>query len=181
MGRPLLTPAYSISTLLSPAWAAVRSRRERPAISMRRIAPSCWNRWDSTPASISKRLGSCASGLKPGCRAKPFLAWSRALACRRRSYERLSPRHDDSNKLKFRTPMIKIPTQQIPGFYHRRIGDIVVTAISDGYLDAPMTVAHGLPTQEAEKILTDACRPRIPRISVNCFAVYSGGRLALIE
>ena len=77
--------------------------------------------------------------------------------------------------------MIKVPTQQIPGFYHRRIGDIVVTAISDGYLDAPMTVAHGLPTEEAEKILTEACRPRVPRISVNCFAVYSGGRLALIE
>ena len=25
---------------------------------------------------------------------------------------------------------------QIPGVYRRRIGDIVVTAISDGYLDA---------------------------------------------
>ena len=31
--------------------------------------------------------------------------------------------------------MIQIPTGQIPGFYHRRIGDIVVTALSDGYLD----------------------------------------------
>jgi glyoxylase-like metal-dependent hydrolase (beta-lactamase superfamily II) len=77
--------------------------------------------------------------------------------------------------------MIKVPTQQIPGFYHRRIGDIVVTAISDGYVDAPMTVAHGLPPAEAEQILTDACRPLIPRISVNCFAVYSAGRLGLIE
>ena len=25
--------------------------------------------------------------------------------------------------------------QQIPGVYHRRIGDIVVTAIADGFLD----------------------------------------------
>ncbi len=77
--------------------------------------------------------------------------------------------------------MIIIPTQQIPGFYHRRIGDIVVTAISDGYLDAPLTVAYGVPKEEAEKILTDACLPPVPRISVNCFAVYSAERLALIE
>ena len=31
--------------------------------------------------------------------------------------------------------MVTVPAQQIPGFYHRRIGDIVVTALSDGYLD----------------------------------------------
>ena len=29
-----------------------------------------------------------------------------------------------------------VPSAQIPGVYQRRIGDIVVTAISDGYLDA---------------------------------------------
>ena len=27
------------------------------------------------------------------------------------------------------------PVKQVPGVYHRRIGDIVVTAISDGHLD----------------------------------------------
>ena len=32
------------------------------------------------------------------------------------------------------------PAQQIPGVYHRRIGDIVVTAISDGYLDRKSVV-----------------------------------------
>ena len=32
-------------------------------------------------------------------------------------------------------PMIKPPQSQIPGVYHRRVGDIVVTAISDGFLD----------------------------------------------
>ena len=31
--------------------------------------------------------------------------------------------------------MVQAPTHQIPGVYHRRIGDIVVTALSDGYLD----------------------------------------------
>jgi hypothetical protein len=30
------------------------------------------------------------------------------------------------------------PAAQIPGVYHRRIGDIVVTTISDGYLDGTL-------------------------------------------
>ena len=34
--------------------------------------------------------------------------------------------------------MIKVPQQQIPGIYHRRVGDIVVTAISDGFLDGAL-------------------------------------------
>ena len=29
--------------------------------------------------------------------------------------------------------MIQAPTHQIPGVYHRRIGDIIVTALLDGY------------------------------------------------
>ena len=32
------------------------------------------------------------------------------------------------------------PAQQIPGIYHRKIGDIVVTAISDGFLDGDLSV-----------------------------------------
>ena len=34
--------------------------------------------------------------------------------------------------------MTSQPAQQIPGVYHRRIGDVVVTAISDGYLDGTL-------------------------------------------
>ncbi len=72
------------------------------------------------------------------------------------------------------------PAQQIPGFYHRRVGDIVVTALSDGYLDSTLAVMHVEPA-EAERILKDAFRPSPPRISINAFLVYSAGRLALIE
>jgi glyoxylase-like metal-dependent hydrolase (beta-lactamase superfamily II) len=60
------------------------------------------------------------------------------------------------------------------------VGDIVVTALSDGYLDAPyaaMRIAEG----DAAQILAREFRRAPPRISVNCFAVHSGGRLALIE
>src|SRR5580704_13623366 len=60
------------------------------------------------------------------------------------------------------------PTQQIPGAYHRKIGDIVVTAISDGDLDA------------AHKLLRDAFRPA-RRTSVNAFLIHSKGRLAIVD
>ena len=36
--------------------------------------------------------------------------------------------------------MIKVPQQQIPGVYHHRVGDILVTAISDGFLDGSLDV-----------------------------------------
>ena len=76
--------------------------------------------------------------------------------------------------------MAQVPTQQIPGVYHRRIGDIVVTALSDGYLDGSVEVLQNIAVPEAERILTDAFRPG-RRTSVNCYLVHSAGRLALIE
>jgi glyoxylase-like metal-dependent hydrolase (beta-lactamase superfamily II) len=73
-----------------------------------------------------------------------------------------------------------VPDKQVPGVYHRRIGSIVVTALSDGYLDAPYSVMRMAP-QDAEAILASHFRPSPPRIAVNAFAIYSGDRLALIE
>ena len=45
------------------------------------------------------------------------------------------------------------PTQQIPGVYHRKIGDIVVTAISDGYLDGNLEVMRNVDLEKAHQIL----------------------------
>jgi glyoxylase-like metal-dependent hydrolase (beta-lactamase superfamily II) len=77
--------------------------------------------------------------------------------------------------------MVAVPTRQIPGVYQRRIGDIVVTAISDGYLDGVYEFMREITPQDAESILKSAFRPAPPRISVNCFLIYSAGRLALVE
>jgi glyoxylase-like metal-dependent hydrolase (beta-lactamase superfamily II) len=73
-----------------------------------------------------------------------------------------------------------VPRSQIPGVYHRRIGDIVVTALSDGYLDGAVEVMQNITPPDATQLLTDAFRPG-RRTSVNCYLVYSAGRLALIE
>jgi len=72
------------------------------------------------------------------------------------------------------------PTQQIAGVYHRRIGDIVVTAISDGYLDGTLDVMRNVDLEKARQTLSDAFRPA-RRTSVNTFLIHSKGRIAIID
>lgn len=72
------------------------------------------------------------------------------------------------------------PAQQIAGVYHRRIGDIVVTAISDGYLDGTLDVMRNVDLEQARRILTDAFRPA-RRTSVNTFLIHSKGRVAIVD
>lgn len=76
--------------------------------------------------------------------------------------------------------MIKAPQQQIPGVYHRRVGDVVVTAISDGFLDGTLDVLRNISQDEARRILADNFRPA-RRTAVNAFLIWSAGRLALID
>jgi len=72
------------------------------------------------------------------------------------------------------------PAAQIPGVYHRRIGDIVVTTISDGYLDGTLDVMRNVDLDKARQILTDAFRPA-RRTSVNTFLIHSKGRTAIVD
>ena len=69
---------------------------------------------------------------------------------------------------------------QIPGVYHRKIGDIVVTAISDGYLDGTLDVMRNVDLDKARQILTEAFRPA-RRTSVNTFLIRSKGRTAIVD
>ena len=62
---------------------------------------------------------------------------------------------------------MSVPSSQIPGVYRRRVGDIVVTAISDGYLDASYEFMRNISAPEIEQILKESYRPAPPRISVN--------------
>jgi glyoxylase-like metal-dependent hydrolase (beta-lactamase superfamily II) len=76
--------------------------------------------------------------------------------------------------------MKNAPTTQMPGVYHRRVGDIIVTAINDGFLDGNLEVLRNITEDEARQILTAHFRP-IRRTQVNAFLIWSAGRLALIE
>jgi hypothetical protein len=71
--------------------------------------------------------------------------------------------------------MVQVPTRQIPGVYHRRIGDIVVTALSDGYLDGTVDVLQNIASDDALRVLSENFWPG-RRTSVNCYAVFSAGR-----
>ena len=75
---------------------------------------------------------------------------------------------------------MQAPQQQIPGVYHRRVGDIVVTAISDGFLDGTLEVLRNIDHEEARQILADNFRPA-RRTQVNAYLIHSAGRLALME
>ncbi len=77
--------------------------------------------------------------------------------------------------------MIAAPTAQIPGIYRRKIGDVVVTAVSDGYVDVAYEMMRVITPADAEAILRGAFRPAPPRLSVNCFVIHSAGRVGLID
>ena len=72
------------------------------------------------------------------------------------------------------------PAQQIPGIYHRKIGDIIVTAVSDGYLDGSLDVMRNVDLDAAHRVLKDAFRPA-RRTSVNAFLIQSKGRTAIVD
>jgi glyoxylase-like metal-dependent hydrolase (beta-lactamase superfamily II) len=76
--------------------------------------------------------------------------------------------------------MRETPLRQIPPVYHRRIGDITVTAVSDGTLERTHEMMINVPEDEAKRRLAAAARSAFV-ISVNAFLIRSGDRLALVE
>jgi glyoxylase-like metal-dependent hydrolase (beta-lactamase superfamily II) len=77
--------------------------------------------------------------------------------------------------------MANLPEKQVPGVHHRRVGDIIVTAVSDGFLDGSMAVLRNIKADEAARMLTEAFRPVPRRTSVNCFLIRAGNRTALVD
>ncbi len=77
--------------------------------------------------------------------------------------------------------MAQHPTQQVPAIMHRRIGDITVTTVSDGFLDGSMAVLQNITQEESSQMLRDAFRPVPRRTTVNCFIIQSAGRVALVD
>jgi glyoxylase-like metal-dependent hydrolase (beta-lactamase superfamily II) len=72
------------------------------------------------------------------------------------------------------------PDRQIPGVYHRRIGDIVVTALSDGFFVTDREMTRNLPEDERNRALKAAFRETLI-FSVNAFVIHANGRTALLE
>src|SRR5436309_15213106 len=67
--------------------------------------------------------------------------------------------------------------------YRIKSGDIEITAISDGYLEAPVKMFSGVDEGDATRALAADFRPAGPmvRIGVNAFVVNSGEKLILVD
>ena len=77
--------------------------------------------------------------------------------------------------------MTALPTRQVPGVYHRRLGPLLVTALSDGYVDPPVDAPRRVtPEQAAALMVAGTGRPGM-RISVNAFVIRGGGRTLLVD
>ncbi len=78
--------------------------------------------------------------------------------------------------------MITPPSGQIPGIYHRQVGDITVTVVSDGYLMGTLDVLHNISEEDAQRMIVEAFGPAKGRkTSVNTFLIHSQGKLALVD
>jgi len=73
------------------------------------------------------------------------------------------------------------PQKQTPGIYRRRIGDIMVTTVNDGYLDIPFDILRGVTRDSMQNAMHEAFRPGAPRLTVNAFIVQTGGHTILVD
>lgn len=68
-----------------------------------------------------------------------------------------------------------------PGWYRLWVGDLEVTAISDGDLPAGVGALNNIEPETAKRLLTDSFVPSRHMTQTNCFVVRNGTRMALID
>ncbi|MCF3935066.1 MBL fold metallo-hydrolase [Acuticoccus sp. M5D2P5] len=73
------------------------------------------------------------------------------------------------------------PSEQVREIYHRRVGDLVITTLLDGYADAATDIFVGIDPEAATALLEAGGQPSPPRLSVNTFLVRGNGYTALID
>ena len=73
------------------------------------------------------------------------------------------------------------PSRQVPGVHHRFVGDIVVTALNDGVLDASFDWLTQIDPAEPPALHAASFRTVPPRITVNAFLLHMGERLVLVD
>jgi glyoxylase-like metal-dependent hydrolase (beta-lactamase superfamily II) len=66
-------------------------------------------------------------------------------------------------------------------FPSQRVGDVTITAISDGYLAASLDFLSNIAPSEAARIQSDAGQKEPSAVHINCYLVRSAGRTILID
>jgi glyoxylase-like metal-dependent hydrolase (beta-lactamase superfamily II) len=73
-----------------------------------------------------------------------------------------------------------LPTTQFPGVYRRRVGDFVVTAITDGFLKTEREMTRNLPQAERDEALSAAFRDELV-FSINAFLIQRADLTVLLD
>lgn len=76
--------------------------------------------------------------------------------------------------------MTALPDRQIAGAYHRRVGDIVVTAVSDGFFTTDREMTRNLTRPELDDALAAAFRDELV-FSVNAFLIRTQRNVVLLD
>lgn len=74
-----------------------------------------------------------------------------------------------------------LPIHQVPAVYHRRLGDLMISTVSDGYVDPPLDVVRVVSQAEVTRLIVAGLGKPTPRISVNMFAVRSPEKTYLVD
>ena len=73
------------------------------------------------------------------------------------------------------------PTMQAPSLNRRKVGDYVVTYLSDGYLDGSFAYLQGIGEDEAKALLAGAHRPPLAHFAIASYAIQGRGRTILVD
>ncbi|MFK0522040.1 MBL fold metallo-hydrolase [Paenibacillus illinoisensis] len=78
-------------------------------------------------------------------------------------------------------PITNQPVRQVASVYHRKIGDVTVTAVSDGGMQLPFWPYYELDEEKGKAILDANFEIMPPLLNTNCFLINVEGRLTLID
>ncbi|MEL2243309.1 MBL fold metallo-hydrolase [Leclercia adecarboxylata] len=77
--------------------------------------------------------------------------------------------------------MSPVHTMQAPAVNRKKVGDMVVTMLSDGYLDASFELLSGITGSQAEAVLQRRGVSVLPRMNINVYVVQNGEQTILVD
>mgnify|MGYP003582885160 FL=1 len=77
--------------------------------------------------------------------------------------------------------MSKLTTYQAPAINRKKVGDMTVTMLSDGFLDVSFELLSGITGAKAEALLEKRGAPPIPRMNINVYVIETGDRTILVD
>lgn len=77
--------------------------------------------------------------------------------------------------------MISQRNWQAPAINRKKVGDMAVTMLSDGYLDVSFELLSGIDGSRAEALLQKRGVPALPRININVYVIQTPERTILVD